>query len=70
MANRIVHNHEGRIEPHNLDGGGAEFAVHLPLVGIWTDGELVKGNAALEAIASDSVSEVIEASAGISGPSE
>jgi two-component system sensor histidine kinase PilS (NtrC family) len=44
MANRIVHNHEGRIEFSNLAEGGAEFAVHLPLIGVWRDGDLVATN--------------------------
>ena len=48
MANRIVHDHEGQIEVRNLDGGGAEFTVVLPLVGVWRDGALVRGSEALE----------------------
>jgi two-component system sensor histidine kinase PilS (NtrC family) len=40
MANRIVHSHRGRIVARNVEGRGAEFAVHLPLVGVWQDGAL------------------------------
>ena len=53
LANRIVVNHEGRIAAHNLDGGGAEFAVHLPLVGFWRDEVLVRGALALEEFVSE-----------------
>ncbi len=40
LANRIVANHDGRIEAHNIDGGGAEFTVTLPLAGIWHESRL------------------------------
>jgi len=46
MANRIVHNHEGRIEVRNRRRGGAEFLVRLPLAGVWLDGRLVEGDEA------------------------
>ncbi|HEX9640856.1 MAG TPA: ATP-binding protein [Candidatus Krumholzibacteria bacterium] len=48
LANRIITGHEGRIEIRNRDGGGAECAVHLPLVGVWRDGKLEHGMPALE----------------------
>jgi two-component system sensor histidine kinase PilS (NtrC family) len=47
LANRIVTNHDGRIEARNVDGGGAEFAVHLPLVGIWDGQRLQRGREAM-----------------------
>ena len=42
MANRIVHNHQGRIEVRMRVVGGAEFSVHLPLTGVWKDGRLAE----------------------------
>jgi two-component system sensor histidine kinase PilS (NtrC family) len=48
MANRIVHSHRGSIVARNLDGRGAEFAVHLPLVGVWEGGTLDKSAKALD----------------------
>jgi signal transduction histidine kinase len=53
MANRIVHNHEGRIEASNREEGGAELAVHLPLVGIWCKDTLLKGLEGIEARTSE-----------------
>lgn len=53
MANRIVHNHEGRIDFSNRPEGGAEFAVHLPLVGVWRDGNLIETKEAIDEIASE-----------------
>lgn len=47
LANRIVSNHDGRIEARNLDGGGAEFQITLPVVGIWRDGTLDRNPGAL-----------------------
>jgi two-component system sensor histidine kinase PilS (NtrC family) len=70
MANRIVHNHLGRIEPRNLDGGGAEFAVHLPMVGVWMEGELLKGLAALDALQNGTAPERTRTPAGHAGPTE
>ena len=50
MAHRIVSNHDGQLRVRNVDGGGAEFSVHLPLVGVYRDGRLITGNEALEAL--------------------
>ena len=50
LAHRIVTNHEGQLRARNLDGGGAEFSVHLPFVGVLRDGQLMEGNQALEAM--------------------
>lgn len=47
LASRIVSNHDGRIEVRNLDGGGAEFAVHLPVVGVWNGERLERSRAAM-----------------------
>lgn len=47
MANRIVHSHRGRIVAGNVEGRGAEFAVHLPLVGVWQNGALERNPRAL-----------------------
>jgi two-component system sensor histidine kinase PilS (NtrC family) len=48
LANRIVTGHEGRLEIRNRDGGGAECAVHLPLVGVWKNEKLEHGMPALD----------------------
>ncbi len=47
LANRIVTNHEGQLLVRNPDGGGAEFCVHLPLVGVMEQGKLVRGTRGL-----------------------
>jgi len=47
LASRIVSNHDGRIEARNLDGGGAEFQITLPVVGIWRDGTLDRNPGAI-----------------------
>jgi signal transduction histidine kinase len=56
LANRIVAGHDGVIVAKNRDGGGAEFAVHLPLVGVWRDGSLRVGGFASTEEVSDAVS--------------
>ncbi len=43
LAQRVVSHHGGKIEVRNVDGGGAEFAVHLPLIGIMREGILDAG---------------------------
>jgi two-component system sensor histidine kinase PilS (NtrC family) len=50
LADRVVASHDGRIVARNLDGGGAEFCVHLPLVGIWQDGRLLGSRESLQQI--------------------
>jgi signal transduction histidine kinase len=50
LASRVVANHGGRIRARNLDGGGAEFSVHLPLAGVLRDGHLLEGDAGLAAL--------------------
>lgn len=50
MAHRIVSNHDGQLRVRNVDGGGAEFSVHLPLVGVYREGRLITGNEALEVL--------------------
>jgi len=50
MAHRIVSNHDGQLRVRNVDGGGAEFGVHLPLVGVYREGRLITGNEALEVL--------------------
>jgi two-component system, NtrC family, sensor histidine kinase PilS len=50
LANRVVASHEGSIMARNLDGGGAEFSVHLPLVGVWQDGRLLSNRESLQEI--------------------
>ena len=50
LAHRIVSNHDGQLRARNLDGGGAEFSVHIPLVGILREGKLIEGDAASDAL--------------------
>lgn len=50
LANRIISGHDGKIEAHNLDGGGAQFSIYLPLVGIRREGTLMKGEELQEAM--------------------
>lgn len=50
LASRVVANHGGCIRARNLDGGGAEFSVHLPLAGVLRDGHLLEGDAGLAAL--------------------
>jgi two-component system sensor histidine kinase PilS (NtrC family) len=47
LASRIVSNHDGTIEARNLDGGGAEFLITLPVIGIWRDGNLDRNPGAI-----------------------
>lgn len=51
LASRVVLNHEGHLEARNVDTAGAEFAVHLPLVGVMHDGQLKQGAQALDCLA-------------------
>ena len=50
IANRVVLNHDGQLAVRNVDGAGAEFAVHLPLAGVMQDGQLKRGNEALDCL--------------------
>ncbi len=67
LANRVVASHDGRIVARNLDGGGAEFSVHLPLVGIWRDGRLLSSRETLQEI-SRIVSDSPKADPSVSNP--
>jgi two-component system sensor histidine kinase PilS (NtrC family) len=51
LANRVVLNHDGQLAVRNVDGGGAEFAIHLPLAGVMQDGQLKQGTEALDCLA-------------------
>ena len=51
LATRIVLNHDGQVLARNVDTAGAEFSVHLPLVGVMHDGELTQGAAAVRYLA-------------------
>jgi two-component system sensor histidine kinase PilS (NtrC family) len=51
LASRVVLNHDGQLAVRNVDGAGAEFAVHLPLAGVLQDGQLRQGNEALACLA-------------------
>jgi two-component system sensor histidine kinase PilS (NtrC family) len=51
LASRVVLNHEGHVTARNVDTAGAEFAVHLPLVGVMREGQLIQGPQALECLA-------------------
>ena len=51
LANRVVLNHDGQLAVRNVDGAGAEFAVHLPLAGVMQDGQLKRGSEALDCLA-------------------
>jgi signal transduction histidine kinase len=51
LANRVVLNHDGQLAVRNVDGGGAEFAIHLPLAGVMRDGQLKQGTEALDCLA-------------------
>ena len=64
MAHRIVSNHEGQLRARNVDGGGAEFSVHLPLVGIFREGRLITGDEALEALAGAAAGSGADSAAG------
>ncbi len=55
LANRVVVNHEGRLEARNVDNAGAEFSVHLPLVGVMHEGQLIKGPDALACLGTQPV---------------
>jgi signal transduction histidine kinase len=50
LANRVVLNHDGQLAVRNVDRGGAEFAVHLPLAGVMQDGQLKQGIEALDCL--------------------
>ena len=51
LATRIVLNHDGQVLARNVDTAGAEFSVHLPLVGVMHEGELIQGPAAVSYLA-------------------
>jgi two-component system sensor histidine kinase PilS (NtrC family) len=51
LASRVVLNHDGQVRVRNVDAAGAEFSVHLPLVGVMHEGELRRGEAALSLLA-------------------
>jgi two-component system sensor histidine kinase PilS (NtrC family) len=51
LASRVVLNHDGQLAVRNVDGAGAEFAVHLPLAGVLQDGQLRQGDEALACLA-------------------
>ncbi|RKZ15450.1 hypothetical protein DRQ53_09025 [bacterium] len=55
LANRVVVNHDGRLHARNVDNAGAEFSVHLPLVGVMHEGQLIKGPDALACLGTQPV---------------
>jgi two-component system sensor histidine kinase PilS (NtrC family) len=50
LANRVVLNHDGLLAVRNVDGAGAEFAIHLPLAGVMQDGQLKQGAEAINCL--------------------
>jgi signal transduction histidine kinase len=64
MAHRIVTNHDGQLRARSVDGGGAEFSVHLPLVGLFRDGHLITGDEALEVLAADASHASVDSAEG------
>lgn len=59
LATRVVVNHQGRLHVRNVDTAGAEFSVHLPLVGVMHDGELKTGARALQCLNPQPVSDPV-----------
>jgi len=64
MAHRVVSNHDGQLRARSVDGGGAEFSVHLPLVGLFRDGHLITGDEALEELMADAAHANVDSAEG------